>query len=134
VEHLQEEVAKLQTFRTISVPTEACATTPSKVLQILKRRATNDRAGSGGRRRPHDVGNHPPYRDADREAPPQGAAPRHHASSKEGAALPFRVAEAVVAELEGATCDVLFPRVTEETFRNSVTEGERSSVPQLVSI
>jgi integrase len=45
VKHLQEEVATLQTLRAIGVPAEACATVPFKVLQILKRRATNERAG-----------------------------------------------------------------------------------------
>jgi hypothetical protein len=45
VKPLQPEVAKLQTLRAIGVPAEVLATVPIKVLQTLKRRATNERAG-----------------------------------------------------------------------------------------
>ena len=45
VKHLQQEVAKLHTLRAIGVPAEALAGVPFKVLQTLKRRATNERAG-----------------------------------------------------------------------------------------
>jgi Domain of unknown function (DUF4158) len=45
VKPLRQEVAKLQILRAIGVPAESLAAVPFKVLQTLKRRATNERAG-----------------------------------------------------------------------------------------
>jgi hypothetical protein len=45
VKNLQHELTKLQTLRGLGVPAGAFAGVPEKVLQLLKRRATNERAG-----------------------------------------------------------------------------------------
>ena len=44
VQHLQQELTKLQTLRAIGVPAEALAEVPFKVLQLLKRRAYQEDA------------------------------------------------------------------------------------------
>jgi hypothetical protein len=45
VKNLQHELTKLQTLRARDVPPAACAGVPEKGLQLLKRRAANERAG-----------------------------------------------------------------------------------------
>jgi Domain of unknown function (DUF4158) len=45
VRPIQQEVAKLQTLRAIGVPAASLAAVPFIVIQTLKRRATNERAG-----------------------------------------------------------------------------------------
>ena len=44
MQHLQQELTKLQTLRAIGVPAEALAEVPFKVLQLLKRRAYQEDA------------------------------------------------------------------------------------------
>jgi hypothetical protein len=149
VKHLQKEVAKLRTLRAIGVPTEACATVPFKVLQILKRRATNERAG--------EMRAHPdPIRyalmacfihvrtmdvtddvvhmmlEVIRRIETQTEKHLHKELLQDitrvagKVQLLFRVAEAVVEEPDGTIREVLFPRVAEETFRDLVTEAKAS--------
>jgi hypothetical protein len=60
VKPLQQELAKLHTLRAIGVPAASLATIPFKVLQLLKRRATNERASemrAGGRAGRRPAGN-----------------------------------------------------------------------------
>ena len=45
VKNLHHELAKLQALRALGVPADALATVPLKVIQLLKRRATNERVG-----------------------------------------------------------------------------------------
>jgi hypothetical protein len=45
VKNLQHKLTKLQTLRGLGVPAAACAGIPEKVVQQLKRRAANERAG-----------------------------------------------------------------------------------------
>jgi hypothetical protein len=44
VENMRSEIAKLRLLRSIGLPVEPCGSTPIKVLQLLKRRALNEKA------------------------------------------------------------------------------------------
>ena len=149
VKPLQQELAKLHTLRAIGVPAASLATVPFKVLQLLKRRATNERVG--------EMRAHP---DAIRAAllacfihvrtlevtddvarmlleiirrvDTQTEKHLHKELLRDikrvagKVQLLFRVAEAVVDEPDGTIREVLFPRVSETTFRDLVTEAKAS--------
>ena len=152
VQHLQQEVTKLQTLRAIGVPAEALASVPFKILQTLKRRASYERAG--------EMRAHPaPIRCAlmasfihvrtlevtddvvrmmleiIRRLETQTEKHLHRALLRDikrvagKVQLLFRVAEAVVEAPDGTIREVLFPRVGEATFRELVAEA-RASGPQ----
>ena len=152
VQHLQQEVTKLQTLRAIGVPAEALASVPVKVLQTLKRRASHERAG--------EMRAHPaPIRCAlmacfihvrtlevtdavvrmmleiIRRLETQTEKQLHRALLQDITRVAgkvqrlFRVAEAVVEAPDGTIREVLFPRVGEATFRELVAEA-RASGPQ----
>ena len=146
---LQEEAAKLQTLRALGVPAEALATAHFKVLQLLKRRATNESAG--------EMRAHPdPIRSAPmacfihvrtmevtddvvrmllemiRRIERQTEKHLHRELLRDikpvtgKVRILFQVAEAVVEAPDGTIREVPFPRVREETFRELGAETEAS--------
>jgi Domain of unknown function (DUF4158) len=149
VKPLQQEVATLHTLRALGVPAEALATVPFNVLQLLKRRATNERAG--------EMRAHPdPIRyalmacfihvrtmevtddvvrmlleiirriETQTEKHLQRELLRDITRVTGKVQILFRVAEAVVEAPDGTIREVLFPRVTEATFRELVAEAKAS--------
>ncbi len=149
VKPLQQEITKLQTLRAIGIPADALADVPFKVLQLLKRRANNEDASQ---MRAHPT----PIRyallacfiqlrtmevtdDAVRmllevirriETQTEKHLNRELLQDIKRVAgkiqILFRVAEAVVEEPDGTIRDVIFPRVTEGTFRDLVAESKAS--------
>jgi hypothetical protein len=149
VRPLQQEVAKLQTLRALGVSAASLAAVPFKVLQTLKRWATNERAGE---MRPHPD----PIRyaltacfihvrtmevtddvvrvllEVIRRVETQTEKHLHKELLRDikrvagKVQLLFRVAEAVTEEPDGTIRAVLFPRVSETTFRDLVTEAKAS--------
>jgi TnpA family transposase len=149
VKPLQEEVTKLQTLRTLGVPAEALATVPLKVLQLLKRRATNERAGEM-RAHPDSIRYalmacflHVRTMEVTDDVVRMLLEVIHRIETQTEKHLHrellrdikrvtgkvqilFRVAEAVVEAPDGTIREVLFPRVTEATFRDLVAEAKAS--------
>jgi Tn3 transposase DDE domain len=149
VKPLHQEVTKLQRLRAIGVPADACADVPFKILQLLKRRAQHEHAGQ---MRAHPD----PIRHAlmacfihartmkvtddvvrmllevIRRIETQTEKHLHKELLRDikrvagKVQLLFRVAKAVVEEPDGTICEVLFPRVTEATFRELVAEAKAS--------
>ena len=158
VKNLHHELAKLQALRALGVPADALATVPLKVIQLLKRRATNERVG--------EMRAHPtPTRyallacfisirtmevtddvvqmlleiirrmDTQTEKHLQKELLRDVKRVAGKVQLLYRVAEAVVEEPDGTIRAVLFPQVKEETFRNIGGSQRRwGPVPHLVSV
>jgi TnpA family transposase len=149
VKPLQQEVTKLRTFRALGVPPEALAIVPFKVLHTLKRRATNERAGEMRAHpdpiryalmacfihvRTMEVTDDVVYMMLEiiRRIETQTEKHLHRELLRDikrvagKVQLLFRVAEAVVEEPEGTIREVLFPRVSEATFRELVAEAKAS--------
>jgi hypothetical protein len=149
VKNLQHEIDKLHTLRVLGVPAEAFAAVPWKVLQTLKRRATNERVG--------EMRAHPaPIRYAlmacfisvrtmevtddvvrmmlemirrigtQTEKHLQKTVLRDIKRVAGKVQLLYRIAEAVVEDPDGTIRTVLFPQVKEETFRDLATEAKAS--------
>jgi TnpA family transposase len=149
VKHLQQEIAKLHTLRALDVPAAALAPVPWKVLQTLRRRAQNERAG--------EMRAHPaPIRyalmacfihvrtmdvtddvvrmlleiirrmDTQTEKHLQKELLRDIKRVAGKVQLLYRVAEAVIEEPDGTIRAVLFPQVKEETFRDLAAEAKAS--------
>ena len=149
MKHLQQEIAKLHTRRALGVPAAACAPVPWKVLQTLRRRAQNERAG--------EMRAHPaPIRyalmacfihvrtmdvtddvvrmlleiirrmDTQTEKHLQKELLRDIKRVAGKVQLLYRVAEAVIEEPDGTIRAVLFPQVKEETFRDLAAEAKAS--------
>jgi Domain of unknown function (DUF4158) len=149
VKNLHEEIAKLQTLRAIGVPEAALTKVPFKVLQTLKRRATNENAGQ--------MRAHPPtiryalmacfiqirtmevtddavrmMLEVIRRIDTQTEKQLHKELLRDikkvsgKVQLLFRIAEAVVDEPHGTIPDVLFPHVKHEIFRDLVAEAKAS--------
>jgi TnpA family transposase len=149
VKNLHQEITKLQTLRAIGVPAAALVTVPFKVLQILKRRAHNERAG--------ELRAHPtPIRyalmacfvhlrtmevtddtvrmmlEVIRRIDTQTEKHLHkellqdikRVSGK--VQLLFRIAEAVVEDPHGTIAEVIFPQVKEGVFRDLIAEARAS--------
>lgn len=149
VKNLQQEVAKLQTLRAIGVPPEALADVPFKVLQLLKRRAHNERAG--------EMRTHPdPIRytllacfihqrtmevtddvvrmtlalirrietQTEKHLHKELLQDIKKVSGK--VQLLFRIAEAVVEDPQGSIPDVIFPQVKPDVFQDLVAEAKAS--------
>ena len=149
VKNLQHELTKLQTLRGLGVPVTAFVGISEKVLQLLKRRAANERAG--------EMRAHPP---AIRYALLACFVHVHTMDVIDDAVrmtldvirrietqtekhfekmllqdikrvtgkvqLLYRIAEAVVEEPDGTIRTVLFPQVKEETFRDLAAEAKAS--------
>jgi hypothetical protein len=149
VQHLQQELTKLQTLRAIGVPAEALAEVPFKVLQLLKRRAHQEdasqmRAHPASIRyallacfihgRTMDVTDDAVRRMLEiiRRIETQTEKHLHRELLQDikrvagKVQLLFRVAEAVVNAPEGTIRDVIFPRVKEDVFRDLVAEAKAS--------
>jgi hypothetical protein len=149
VKNLHEEIAKLQTLRAIGGPEAALTKVPFKVLQTLKRRATNENAGQ--------MRAHPPtiryalmacfiqirtmevtddavrmMLEVIRRIDTQTEKQLHKELLRDikkvsgKVQLLFRIAEAVVDEPHGTIPDVLFPHVKHEIFRDLVAEAKAS--------
>jgi hypothetical protein len=149
VQHLQQELTKLQTLRAIGVPAEALAEVPFKVLQLLKRRAHQEDA-SQMRAHPASIRYallacfiHGRTMDVTDDAvrmmleiirriETQTEKHLHRELLQDikrvagKVQLLFRVAEAVVDAPEGTIRDVIFPRVKEDVFRDLVAEAKAS--------
>jgi hypothetical protein len=149
VRPLQQEIAKLQRLRAVGVPADACADVPFKVLQLLKRRAQNEHAGQM-RAHPDPIRHalmacfihartmevtHDVVRmmlEVIRRIETQTEKHLHKELLRDikrvagKVQMLFRVAEAVVEEPDGTIREVLFPRVTEATFRELVAEAKAS--------
>jgi TnpA family transposase len=149
VKNLQHELTKLQTLRGLGVPAGAFAGVPEKVVQLLKRRAANERAG--------EMRAHPPaIRHAllacfvhvrtmevtDNAARMTLEVIRRIDTQTEKhlektllqdikrvtgkVQLLYRIAEAVVETPDGTIRNVLFPCVKEATFHDLVAEAKAS--------
>ena len=149
IAHLQQEITKLQTLRALGVPADALADVPEKVVTLLQRRASNERAG--------EMRAHPaPIRyalmacfihgrtmevtddvvrmlleiirriDTQTEKHLQKELVRDIKRVTGKVQLLYRIAEAVVEEPDGTIRTVLFPQVKEETFRDLVAEAKAS--------
>ena len=147
--NLQKEITKLQTLQAVSVPADALADVPEKVVTLLKRRAHNEHAG--------EMRVHPaPIRyalmacfihartmevtddvvrmlleiirrmDTQTEKHLQKELLRDIKRVAGKVQLLYRVAEAVVEEPDGTIREVLFPQVKEETFRDLAAEAKAS--------
>jgi TnpA family transposase len=149
VKNLQHELTKLQTLRGLGVPVAAFVGIPEKVLQLLKRRAANERAG--------EMRAHPPairyallacfvhvhtmdviddavrmILDVIRRIDTQTE--KHFEKTllqdikrvTGKVQLLYRIAEAVVEEPDGTIRTVLFPQVKEETFQDLAAEAKAS--------
>jgi TnpA family transposase len=150
VKNLQHELTKLQTLRGLGVPTVAFAGVPDKVLQLLKRRATNERAG--------EMRAHPaPIRyallacfvhvrtmevtddavrmtlevirriDTQTEKHLEKTLLQDIKRVAGKVQLLYRIAEAVVEDPDGTIRTVLFPCVKEATFHELVAEAKASN-------
>jgi hypothetical protein len=149
VKPLQHEVAKLQRLRAIGIPPDACVDVPFNVLQLLKRRAHQEDASQ---MRTHPA----PIRyalltclihlrtievtddvvrmmlEVIRRLETQTDKHLHKELLQDikrvagKLQILFRVAEAVVEAPDGTIREVLFPRVTEATFRELVAEAKAS--------
>ena len=149
IAHLQQEITKLQTLRALGVPADALADVPEKVVTLLQRRASNERAG--------EMRAHPaPIRyalmacfihgrtmevtddvvrmlleiirriDTQTEKHLQKELVRDIKRVTGKVQLLYRIAEAVVEEPDGTIRTVLFPQVKEETFRDLAAEAKAS--------
>jgi hypothetical protein len=149
VKKLQHELTKLQTLRGLGVPAGACAGVPEKVLQLLKRRATNERAG--------EMRAHPPSMryallacfvhvrtmevtddavrmtldvirriDTQTEKHLEKTLLQDSKRVTGKVQLLYRIAEAVVEAPDGTIRNVLFPCVKEATFHNLVAAANAS--------
>jgi TnpA family transposase len=147
VKNLQHELTKLQTLRGLGVPVAAFAGTPEKVLQLLKRRVANERAG--------EMRAHPPairyallacfvhvhtmdviddavrmtldvIRRIDTQTEKHLEKTLLHDIKRVAGKVQmlYRIAEAVVEEPDGTIRTVLFPQVKEETFRDLAAEAK----------
>jgi TnpA family transposase len=149
VKSLRQEIAKLQSLRALSVPAEALAAVPVKVLQTLKRRAHNERVGEM-RVHPDPIryalmacfihGRTIEVTDAVvhlmleiiRRLETQTEKHLHKELRRDikrvagKVQLLFRVAEAAVEAPDGTIREILFPRVAEATFRELVAEAKAS--------
>ena len=152
VKNLQHELTKLQTLRGLGVPVAAFVGIPEKVVQLLKRRAANERAG--------EMRAHPPairsallacfvhvhimdviddavrmtldvIRRIDTQTEKHFEKTLLHDIKRVAGKVQmlYRIAEAVVEEPDGTIRTVLFPQVKEETFRDLAAEA-RASGPQ----
>jgi TnpA family transposase len=149
VKHLQQEVTKLHTLRTLALPAEALTDVPFKVLQLLKRRAHNEDAS---RMRAHPA----PIRytllasfvhvrtmevtddavrmmlevirriDTQTEKHLEKTILRDIKRVTGKVQLLYRIAEAVVEAPDGTIRNVLFPCVKEATFHDLVAEAKAS--------
>jgi TnpA family transposase len=149
VKNLQHELTKLQTLRGLGVPAAAFAGIPEKVVQLLKRRAANERAG--------EMRAHPPAiryallacfvyvrtmevtddavrmtLDVIRRIDTQTEKHLQKTLLKDikrvtgKVQLLYRIAEAVVEAPDGTIRNVLFPCVKEATFHDLVAEAHAS--------
>jgi hypothetical protein len=149
VKNLHQEITKLQTLRDIGVPTDVLSTVPFKVLQTLKCRAQNERAG--------EMRAHPAsiryalmacfvhvrtmevtddavrmMLEVIRRLDTRTEKKLHKELLKDikrvsgKVQLLFRIAEAVVEDPQGSIPDVIFPRVKENIFRELVAEARAS--------
>jgi Tn3 transposase DDE domain/Domain of unknown function (DUF4158) len=149
VKNLHQEIAKLQTLRALNVPAGAMADVPENVVQLLKRRATHERAGEM-RAHPSPIRYallacfiHQQTTDVTddvvrmllemiRRIETQTDRHLHKVLLQDikrvagKVQLLFQVAEAVVEEPDRTIREVLFPRVKEETFRELVAEAKAS--------
>jgi hypothetical protein len=149
--NLQHELTKLQTLRALGVPVAAFVGIPEKVVQLLKRRAANERAG--------EMRAHPPAiryallacfvhvqtmdviddavrmtLDVIRRIDTQTE--KHFEKTllqdikrvTGKVQLLYRIAEAVVEEPDGTIRTVLFPQVQAETFRDLAAEAKASGL------
>jgi TnpA family transposase len=147
VQNLQHELTKLHTLRELGVAAGAFAGVPEKVVQLLKRRAANERAG--------EMRAHPPairYAllacfvhvrtmevtdnavrmtlevirriDTQTEKPLEKTLLRDIKRVTGKVQLLYRIAEAVVETPDGTIRHVLFPCVKEATFHDLVAEGK----------
>jgi hypothetical protein len=152
VENLKHEIEKLQQLRAIGIRSEDPADVPPRALQILKRRARNERAGEM-REHPEEIRYtllacfiHLRSSEVTDDVTRMMIEIVHRLDSKTEQQLDrellrdikkvegkvqilFRVAEAVIEEPDGKIRDVIFSRVKEEVFQNLVAEF-KSSGPQ----
>jgi TnpA family transposase len=152
VNNLEREISKLKTLRALGVPPEAFRSIPWKVLQMLKRRAWNEKA-SEMREHPQGVR----YaliatfvhvrlaeviddvvkmlveiiqrldRRSDQQVYRELLRDLQRVEGK--IQILFRVAEVVITKPEGTIREVLFPVVKEETFHQLAVES-RNTGPQ----
>jgi len=147
VQNLQHELTKLHTLRGLGVAAGAFAGVPAKVVQLLKRRAANERAG--------EMRAHPPAiryallacfvhvrtmevtdnavrmtlevirrMDTQTEKPLEKTLLRDIKRVTGKVQLLYRIAEAVVETPDGTIRNGLFPCVKEATFHDLVAEGK----------
>jgi TnpA family transposase len=149
VKNLQHALTKLQTLRGLGVPAAACAGVPEKVLQLLKRRAANERAGEM-RAHPSSIR----YAllacfvyvrtmevtddavrmtlevirriDTQTEKYLEKTLLKDIKRVTGKVQLLYRIAEAVVEAPDGTIRNVLFPCVKEATFHDLVAEAKAS--------
>jgi hypothetical protein len=152
IDNMGNETTKLRLLRSVDLPVEPFASTPIKVLQLLKRRALNEKA-SEMREHPDairyallgcflhvrtrevlddvirmaiDIVHRVDVR-SDNQLNRELIENLKHVDGK--MQILSRIAEAVVTKPDGIIREVLFPAVKEETFRDLVEEF-RHSGPQ----
>ncbi len=149
VDNLKQEMTKLQQLRALGVTDEMMVDVPPQALQLLKRRAKNERAGEM-REHPADIRRalmacfiYLRAKEVTDDATRMMMEMIHRIESLTERQLEreilqdvtrvegkvqilFRVAEAVVEKPDGKVSEVIFPRVKEEVFQNLVTEFKTS--------